>query len=198
MGKGLPGFYMVGKLSGEVREAKERVKVSMKNSGISLPPVQITVNISPASISKNGTAFDLPIAVGILNSLDMIPPTHLEDTCIIGELSLDGTVRQINGVLPIVLAARDAGMRSCIVPSGNRSEASFVDGIDIYPVNTLLEAIDLLTGDEFIPSEPEASVMAKVLATEDNLLFEDIVGQEACKRAALIAASGFHHLLIIG
>ena len=198
VGKGLPGFYMVGKLSGEVREAKERVKVSMKNSGISLPPVQITVNISPASISKNGTAFDLPIAVGILNSLDMIPPTHLEDTCIIGELSLDGTVRQINGVLPIVLAARDAGMRSCIVPSGNRSEASFVDGIDIYPVNTLLEAIDLLTGDEFIPSEPEASVMSKVLATEDNLLFEDIVGQEACKRAALIAASGFHHLLIIG
>ena len=73
-----------------------------------------------------------------------------------------------------------------------------MDGIDIYPVNTLLEAIDLLTGDEFIPSEPEASVMSKVLATEDNLLFEDIVGQEACKRAALIAASGFHHLLIIG
>ena len=127
--------------------------------------------------------------------LPKILPVEAKFSC---ELSLDGTVRQINGVLPIVLAARDAGMRSCIVPSGNRSEASFVDGIDIYPVNTLLEAIDLLTGDEFIPSEPEASVMAKVLATEDNLLFEDIVGQEACKRAALIAASGFHHLLIIG
>ena len=197
VGKGLPGFYMVGKLSGEVREAKERVKVSMKNSGIYLPPVQITVNISPASISKNGTAFDLPIAIGILNSLDMIPQKHLDNTCIIGELSLDGNVRQVNGVLPIVLAARDAGFLRCIVPGANRSEASFVEGIDIYPVNTLLETIDLLSGDELTPALYEDAVIDKE-QEKDDLLFEDIVGQEACKRAALIAASGFHHLLIIG
>lgn len=197
-GKGLPGFYMVGKLSGEVREAKERVKVSMKNSGISLPPIQITVNISPASISKNGTAFDLPIAIGILNSLGVIPSTFLENTCIIGELSLDGNVRQVNGVLPIVRAARDTGMRNCIVPYGNRSEASFVEGVNIYPVNTLLETIDLLCNDELIPAPSTPAEVSGELGNDEGLLFEDIVGQEACKRAALIAASGFHHLMIIG
>lgn len=195
---GLPGFDMVGRLSGEVKEARERVRVGLHNSGVSLPPAQITVNISPAGIYKSGTAFDLPIAVGILNSLGLISSDILEDTLIIGELGLDGQVRRINGVLPIIMAAKENGFHSCIVPRENAKEASFVDDIQILPTECLLQTIEILRGNYVFDVNESADASYFSSNTEKTSDFADIIGQEACKRAALIAASGFHHLLITG
>lgn len=194
---GLPSFDMVGKLSGEVKEARERVPVSLKNSGIELPPVHITINISPADIPKSGTAYDLPIAIGILTALGQIPPDALNDILLIGELGLDGKVRRVNGVLPIIIEAKQNGINRCIVPADNVKEAAYVDGIDIYPVDNILEAILILQG-----ADNQSFYMEKYNNAapfyDDSLDFADIIGQESCKRAAIIAAAGFHHLLISG
>ncbi len=198
---GLPGFNMVGRLSGEVKEARERVRVALRNCGITLPPVLVTINISPANINKYGTAFDLPIAIGILNSLGQIPGDLLDDILIVGELSLDGNVRRVNGILPILLAAKRDGFSKCMVPLSNLHEARYVDGIEIIPVDTLpdailflqtnsLESLGIYEGDLEIDTTGED--------ISDMPDFADVVGQSACKRAALIAACGFHHLLITG
>lgn len=205
---GLPGFDMVGKLSKEVREARERVLVSLRNCGIELPPVHITVNISPANIHKTGTAYDLPIAIGILNSLGQLPSDILDDSVFIGELSLDGQVRRVNGVLPIVSKAKEAGYRRCIVPYDNAGEASYVDDIELIPVSTLDEVIGIVNGELDVNQDfekiralahtDEMGFNGTTHVIERNDDFSDIVGQEACKRAALIAAAGFHHLLITG
>ena len=117
--KTMPAFDMVGLLSGEVKEAKERVRVALKNAGIILPPVHITVNLSPADIRKEGTAYDLPIAVGILVSLGHIPKEYVEGICMIGELGLNGEVKPVKGVLPIVKEAAAQGMQACILPFEN-------------------------------------------------------------------------------
>ena len=194
---GIPGFDMVGRLSSEVKEARERVRVSLQNSGLSLPPVQITVNISPANIHKSGTAFDLPIAVGILHSLGLLASDMLENTILIGELGLDGQVRRVNGVLPIIMAARDNGYKACIVPSENAHEAMYVDGIDIYPTGSFMQTLDILR-EEYLPKATSTVNVTDATTIADSDDFADIIGQEACKRAALIAASGFHHLLITG
>lgn len=196
--QGLPGFYLVGKLNGEVKEAKERVRVSLRNSGIELPPYLITINISPANIQKNGTAYDLPIAIGILNAMGQIPGDALTDTIIIGELSLDGKIRHVNGVLPILLNAKDNGYKRCIVPIDNANEAKYVDDIEILPATDLLEAIELLQRNDIsgIPAVEYDDKISDDILYDKN--FSDIIGQEACKRAALIAAAGFHHLLILG
>ncbi len=198
--RGLPSFEMVGRLSSEVREARERVKVAMLNCGISIPPSKITVNISPASLHKTGTAYDLPIAIGILSAIGEIPASVLSDILIIGELGLNGEVRRVSGVLPIISAAKKQGLKQCIVPASNASEAAYVDGIDIIPVSDLDEAVKSLQNSDYL-----SSLVFSHLSVEDtikeqrySLDFSDIAGQEACKRAALIAAAGFHHMLITG
>ena len=122
--RGLPGFDMVGKLSGEVKEARERVRVALKNCDMDVPPLKITVNISPADISKSGTAFDLPIAVGIMVSTGRIPADRCKDMMLIGELGLMGDIRAVSGVLPMVIKARDSGIGSCMVPQDNAMEAA--------------------------------------------------------------------------
>lgn len=201
---GLPGFYMVGKLSNEVKEAKERVKVSLKNCGIPLPPMQITVNISPADIPKVGTAYDLPIAIGILTALGKISPDNIKDTLIIGELSLNGKIGRVTGVLPIVISAKESGFKKCIVPKENAKEAMYVEGIEVYPVDDFISALSVVQGDldlyvnkETLPKDSLGESIEKDLKVSIPD-FSDIIGQECAKRAALIAASGFHHLLIIG
>ncbi|MBQ0028100.1 MAG: YifB family Mg chelatase-like AAA ATPase [Lachnospiraceae bacterium] len=202
---GLPGFDMVGKLSSEVKEARERVRVCLNNSGLTLPPVQITVNISPANIHKSGTAFDLPIAIGILTSLGIITSDILDKTLVIGELGLDGQVKRVNGILPILTTAKESGFTHCIVPSENLREAEYVKGIGILPVSCLIETIEVLKNP---PDKLCNSYDLLNFETLDNSCapntpenygdFADIIGQEACKRAALISAAGFHHLLITG
>lgn len=203
--KTMPAFDMVGMLSGEVKEAKERVRVALKNAGIKLPPVHITVNLSPANIRKEGTAYDLPIAVGILVSLGHIPQEYVETVCMIGELGLNGEVKPVKGVLPIVKEAAEQGLKACVLPYENMEEGAVIEGIQIIGVKDFAEVVEYFNcpSREHIPyqiqsnrvSDVKKMLETSVQQTED---FEDIVGQEACKRAALIAAAGFHHMLVSG
>lgn len=203
--KTMPAFDMVGLLSGEVKEARERVRVALKNAGINLPPVHITVNLSPADIRKEGTAYDLPIAVGILVSLGHIPEEYVKGICMIGELGLNGEVKPVKGVLPIVREMAAQGMKACILPQENAKEGSVIEGIDIIGVKDFGEVVSYFNAPK---AEREQAAMTCTKAEEMVRLFgesfdeaedfEDIAGQEACKRAALIAASGFHHMMISG
>lgn len=204
MSHGLPCFEMVGMPGCEVREAKERVRIALKNAGISIPPMRITVNFSPANIRKEGSAFDLPMAIGILSSLGQLHPAVLDDTLILGELGLNGEVRCAKGVLPIVMEAKRQGIRRCVIPKQNVNEGAIIEGIDIYGVESLEESISLLSvsPDEMSDFLPPVKINPNTLfqASKEARIpdFSDINGQEAVKRAVLIAAAGFHHFLMIG
>lgn len=198
LARGLPGFDMVGKLSKEVTEARERVRVALKNSGIDIPPTHITVNLSPANLYKSGTGFDLPIAMGIMASLNYIPPESLIDILIIGELGLDGGINPVSGILPIVTEAANQGIKACLVPSANATEASYVPNITVYGADTFEDALHTLLNLSNTPSISTPDIEQLILRNSYDEDFADISGQDTCKRAALIAASGNHHLLITG
>ena len=199
---GLPGFVMVGKLSNEVKEASERVRVALKNEGYGLPAMHITINISPADIKKEGAGFDLPIALGILAAMEEIRSEALKQTIIIGELTLDGHINPIPGVLPILLEAKRQGFSRAIVPYENANEAMVVTDMQIFPVKQLKEAITLLKSG-FVADTSTSYSDFSILqpqAHEDSIFedYSDIYGQEHGKRAMTIAAAGFHHTLMIG
>ena len=198
--QGLPGFEMVGYLGSEVKEAKERVRVAMKNAGYVMPAGKITVNISPADIPKEGTAYDLPVAIAVLCSMEIVPKEALEHFLLIGELGLNGELRPVRGVLPIVRKAKAAGFTSCIVPKENGNEGAVVKGIDVYGLPCLREAAEFLQHYRTPPCAPARVDFEKLfLSEQDNQPdFGDIQGQEGARRAAEIAAAGFHHLLMIG
>lgn len=204
MSNGLPCFEMVGMPGSEVREAKERVKIALKNTGITIPPSHITINFSPANIRKEGSAFDLPIAIGILTSMNQIPLEHVEETLIIGELGLNGEVRAAKGILPIVMEARKRGIKRVIVPKENAREGAVIEGVSIYGVESLSETISLLSlapamFDTFLsPCKISLTDLNSSFTKASSLDFADINGQESLKRAAQIAAAGFHHFLMVG
>ena len=200
----LPGFDMVGMLGSEVREARERVKVALRNSQIELPPLHITVNISPADIRKEGASYDLPIAIGILVSLAYIPKEYVKDTLIIGEMGLDGEIKPVKGILPIVQEAKKNGVRRCILPKENALEGAVIQGIEIIGVSSFLQTVSYLSQvnsqDEnaLKPVKIEIDQLFSKKKQENQLDFADMNGQESVKRAATICAAGFHHLLLIG
>ncbi len=142
--QGLPGFTLVGYLSSEVKEAGERVRVALKNAGIALPAMRITVNLAPANVRKDGTAFDLPIAVGILEALGDIPKENTQGLMAAGELGLDGSVNPVRGVLPFVQRAKGEGIKRCLLPMGNYREGKLIGGIEIIGVRDLKEVMEYL------------------------------------------------------
>lgn len=199
---GLPCFTMVGNLGGEVKEAGERVRIALKNIGIHLPPMHIAVNLSPADVKKEGTAFDLPIAVAVLISMEKIKREEGEGILILGELGLNGEVRPVRGVLPIVKTALEKGIKSCLLPRENVREASMIKGIRIAGVSSVLQAIEYLKASD---AEKDKVIMScrkdneeETQTAEGVMDFSQIAGQESVKRAAVIAAAGFHNMLIIG
>ena len=195
---GLPVFEMVGFLAGEVKESKERIKTALKNSDFLIPPKRITVNLSPADMKKSGSAFDLPVAISLITSMGLIPPESLETVCMAGELSLSGEVTRINGILPMVMEARDKGFSCFLVPFANRDEGGAASGIRVIGVRTLKEAVEYLRGDiDLPPSSVSVSELLKKHESYDSD-FSLIMGQKMLKRGIEVAVAGMHNILMIG
>ncbi|MCX6179524.1 MAG: magnesium chelatase, partial [Chlorobiales bacterium] len=191
---GIPSFLVVGLPDNAIRESRERILTAIRNSGFTIPPKKITVNLAPADIKKEGTAFDLPIAIGLLGSLQM-STIQFEDLLIMGELALDGSVRRINGALPVAIMAGKEHIKRLIVPLSNASEAAVAvsasnSGIKVYGVETLNETVALINGKT--QQVPVTVNIAELFSMEEEypVDFSDIKGQGAAKKALEIAAAG--------
>lgn len=194
---GLPVFDMVGYLSSAVKEARERVRIAVRNMGIRFPAKRITVNLSPANLRKEGTSFDLPIALALLTAFGYLADDLTEDMMVVGELGLDGSIREVRGVLAMIMEGRRSGIHRFLVPSGNAAEGGMLPDVEVYGVENLGEALRFLRGEQTL-KPVHISFDEFRLQQNPGLDFSEITGQEHMKRAAEIAVSGRHNLLLIG
>lgn len=191
-------FFIVGLADHAIRESQQRIEAALSNNGFGWPHFRVVINLAPADIRKEGTHFDLPLAIGILAATAQLNTSRLEHYMALGELSLDGGVSPVKGVLPMVLMARRKGFSGVLVPMGNAAEASVVEGIELVPVSSLMEAVAFFNGDPAPVIRPSRNkLFSEKTKIFSSLDFGEVKGQEAVKRAMLIAAAGRHHILII-
>lgn len=195
-GLGLPGMTIVGLPDIAVQESRERVQAAVKNTGIEFPRKRIIVNLAPASVRKEGPAYDLPIALGVLVMMGRLPQAACEEALVVGELSLDGSVRHSRGVLPMTVVARQQGFKRIFVPKVDAAEAALIPDLEVIPVSSLTELYGHLTGRHPIP--PQEPIKPEELPIVTQTDFQEVKGQEHVKRALEVAASGGHNLLMVG
>lgn len=195
--KGLPSYDVVGLPDASVKESRERIKAAFKNSGFTYPVARIIINMAPADMRKEGSLYDLPIAISILAANQQMPVKNIGRTIIVGELALDGAVRSINGVLPILISARQAGFTRAVIPKENSQEARYIEGMEVFGVYSLGEAVEFLSGvKKLAPIDVEKWLPADSMVSDNDMKY--IKGQYVAKRALEIAVAGGHNVLLIG
>jgi magnesium chelatase family protein len=195
---GLPGIVILGLPDAAIQESKERVRATLKNTGFAFPIKKIVINLTPADLRKEGPCFDLPISIGILAASDQISPQLLGDYLFLGEVSLDGSLRPVAGVLPIAASAQKMGIAGLVVPADNAQEAAVVEGLAVYGFNSLLEVTDFLNNPtRYQPVQVEANPTSEIF-TQGNVDLKDVKGQTHGRRALEIAAAGGHNLIFVG
>ncbi|HET6528645.1 MAG TPA: YifB family Mg chelatase-like AAA ATPase, partial [Balneolaceae bacterium] len=199
MSGGMPKYFLVGLPDRAVSESSDRIEAALKNSNAFFPGGRLTVNLAPADLPKEGSAFDLPIAVTLLDVSGQIRTDKLEETLILGELALDGKLRSVKGVLPMAVQARDKGLKNVVVPEENGPEAAVVDGINVYPFKNLSQVMNWLeNGKSHEALQIDVKKMFRTNGEAEILDFSDVRGQENVKRALEVAAAGGHNVIMVG